>query len=288
MYTPSIVALLHPDTPKAGEFVSPFAQPLAQPTQEYLDFYNQLGEVPFAQAWKERLPAETYDHIVSGAGGPDQFLTSDQCAGCHDATYSNATLPNMILKEPQQDGSIQFIHLSPYAEWRASPMGLAGRDPVFFFQLQSETNTLPALATCIENTCLHCYGVMGQRQLAIDTAGQDDAGCKALFAIAPPEVPFGAPFLREVVITSSDLCGSCHNIIAIPQMRQQEQSEQRQAERRSAGHMATIWLYCVMRAACDTDAIAAASWSRTGVLTRSNVRCGWDSCRRCARASRSS
>jgi hypothetical protein len=101
LHTPAIVALLHPDTSKTGEFASPFAQPLAQPTQEFLDFYNQLGEVPFAQAWKERLPAETYDHIVSAAGGPDQFLTSDQCAGCHDATYSNATLPNMILKEQQ-------------------------------------------------------------------------------------------------------------------------------------------------------------------------------------------
>jgi hypothetical protein len=47
-------------------------------------------------------------------------------------------------------------------------------------------------AECIENTCLHCHGVMGQRQLAIDAATPDPA-CKDLFAIAPPsEVPFGA------------------------------------------------------------------------------------------------
>ncbi len=201
LHAPSIIALLHPDTPNAGAFVSPFAQPLAQPTQEFLDFYDQLDAVPFAQAWKERLPAETYDHIVSAGGGPAQFLTSDQCTGCHDATYSNnATLPNMILKDQQSDGSTQLINLSPYAEWRASPMGLAGRDPIFFSQLQSETNNLPALSTCIENTCLHCHGVMGQRQLAIDTAGQDDQGCKALFAITPPpEVPFGTPFQRDMV-----------------------------------------------------------------------------------------
>jgi hypothetical protein len=79
-------------------------------------------------------------------------------------------------------------------------MGLAGRDPIFFSQLQSETNNLPMHTTCIENTCLHCHGVMGQRQLAIDTAGRDDRGCKDLFAIAPPpEVPFGIPFGRDMV-----------------------------------------------------------------------------------------
>jgi hypothetical protein len=200
LHAPPIIALLHPDTPNAGAFVSPFAQPRAQPTPEFLDFYDQLDEVTFAQAWKERLPAETYDHIVSAAGGPAQFLTSDQCMGCHDATYSNATLPNMILKGQQQDGSTQLINLSPYAEWRASPMGLAGRDPIFFSQLQSETNNLPMHSACIENTCLHCHGVMGQRQLAIDTAGQDDQGCKALFAVTPPpEVPFGTPFRRGMV-----------------------------------------------------------------------------------------
>jgi hypothetical protein len=200
LHAPPIVALLQPDTPRAGAFVSPFAQPRAQPTQEFLDFYDQLDEVPFAQAWKERLPAETYDHLVSAGGGPAQFLTSDQCTGCHDATYANATLPNMILKERQSDGSTQLINLSPYAEWRASPMGLAGRDPIFFSQLQSETNNLPMHSTCIENTCLHCHGVMGQRQLAIDTAGQDDQGCKSLFAVTPPpEVPFGTPFQRDMV-----------------------------------------------------------------------------------------
>ena len=49
----------------------------------------------------------------------------------------------MILKEQQADGSTQLVNLSPYGEWRASPMGLAGRDPIFFAQLQSETNNLP-------------------------------------------------------------------------------------------------------------------------------------------------
>ena len=107
----------------------------------------------------------------------------------------------MMLKDQQSDGTTQLVNLSPYGEWRAALMRLSGRDPVFFAQLQSETNNLPTLTTCIETTCLHCHGVMGQRQLAIDTAGQDDQGCKALCAIAPlPEVPFGKPFGRDEVL----------------------------------------------------------------------------------------
>jgi hypothetical protein len=188
--------------------------------------------VNFAKAWQQRLPAETYDHIVAAAGGPDHFLTSDQCTGCHDATYSNAGLPNMILKEQQSEGSTQLINLSPYAEWRASPMGLGGRDPIFLAQMQSETNNLPMHTTYAENTCFHCHGVMGQRQLAIDTAGQDDQGCKAVFPVAPPpEVPFGQPFRRDMVtqwpgaVHRSDQkygalardgisCTACHHIAA--------------------------------------------------------------------------
>jgi hypothetical protein len=91
-------------------------------------------------------------------------------------------------------------NLSPYGEWRVSPMGLGGRDPIFFSQLQSETNDLPQRSTCIETTCLHCHGVMGERQLAIDTSDQSDAGCKDLFAVEPPpEVPFGKPLRRSVL-----------------------------------------------------------------------------------------
>ena len=35
-----------------------------------LGLFDQLDEVTFTQAWRSRLPAETYDHIVSTSGGP--------------------------------------------------------------------------------------------------------------------------------------------------------------------------------------------------------------------------
>ena len=40
-----------------------------------------------------------------------------------------------------------LVNLSPYGTWRTSPMGLAGRDPIFFAQLASETQTFhPAIS----------------------------------------------------------------------------------------------------------------------------------------------
>ncbi len=179
----------------SAAYQSPFSQPLPAPDAEFVAYYGTLGIERFDQAWPLRFPAETYDHRIAAADGPDQYLTSDQCINCHDATYANAAEANMLI---DKHGSDEKINVSPYGEWRVSPMGLAGRDPIFFSQLQSETNNLPAHTRCIENTCLHCHGVMGQRQQAIDTPPSDE--CKDLFAVQPPaSVPFGTPFAKKTV-----------------------------------------------------------------------------------------
>ena len=174
--------------------------PLLEPTLAFLRFYDQLEGLNFSNAWDLRLPAQTYDHEVSSSDGPEQFLTADQCQYCHFSTILlPSLLPNMAI-EVVGDGTTEIVNLSPYGEQNVSPMGLAGRDPIFFSQLQSETNNLPEFTTCIETTCLHCHGVMGQRQLAIDTEGQDTEGCEQLFVIAPPsQVPFGKPFALDMV-----------------------------------------------------------------------------------------
>jgi hypothetical protein len=208
LHIPQRVALLFLESQNEMGFSSPFTEPLAQPTDEFLEFYDQIPPVSFARAWELRLPAETYDHQVSFTGGPATFLTSDQCIGCHDATFFNFNLPNMIAEETQSEDSTKRYNLSPYAEWKASPLGQAGRDPIFFAQVESETNFfaatgLPPLSDptlCIQNTCLHCHGVMGQRQYQIDTEGQSDEDCNALFGIAPPQgVPVGRPLSARAV-----------------------------------------------------------------------------------------
>lgn len=174
----------------------PFSNPLATPAPGFAAFFGDLGPNDFGDAWAYRLPAETFDHVFPPAEGAGQFLTSSNCIGCHDATVSNSEPPHMLIEDPETGAA---VNVSPYAEWRASPMGLAGRDPIFFAQLESETNHLPEHAACIENTCLHCHGVMGQRQLGIDTHTGEDP-CRDLFAIEPPAgVKFGEPFRLDYV-----------------------------------------------------------------------------------------
>jgi hypothetical protein len=188
-------------TPGAVGSLQPFPSPLPAPSQLFLTFFDQIAPVGFADVWATRMPAETWDQLVLSAhDGPGQFLTSAQCNTCHNATAQSPLLPQMVLITDEPGRNSRLRNLSPYGEWRVSPMGLAGRDPVFFAQLQSETNRLPEIEACIETTCLHCHGAMGAREWASDTADTDDRACADIFAIPPPpEVPIGAPFRREIL-----------------------------------------------------------------------------------------
>ncbi len=122
------------------------------------------------------MPSATYDNSWVGAGGPraaDQFVTSTQCLGCHDAGSTGLQF-DMTVPNPHGD---TLFNLSPYGTWRSSPMGLAGRDPFFFAQLASETQTFhpePGMKGLVENTCLGCHGIQGQRQFHIDTVPAAD------------------------------------------------------------------------------------------------------------------
>ncbi len=187
--------------------------------QTFVDLFPQYGlsGVAPAEAFGTlqtpglRFPAATYDHIVtspvvpvagqmmSGSQNREMFLTSDQCSGCHDATALlslNQELPNMVLCEAVGNADppeMKQINLSPFAEWSASPMGMAGRDPIFFSQLEGETTKFFNSKDCIENLCLHCHGVMGQRQLALDnpTTEPGQEICRDLLnpELWPLEVP---------------------------------------------------------------------------------------------------
>ena len=156
---------------------------------KFVAFYNSIAPVTLDKV--KKFPAETYDHVFPkniGAAGaqpapspnPNQFLTSDQCMGCHSAgTYGNVM---MYSGTKQPDGSTPVMNVSPYGEWRWSPMGLAGRDPVFYAQLESEIAFVksffkndPAKVAenikTINNTCFKCHGVMGKRRLDDDQGG---------------------------------------------------------------------------------------------------------------------
>lgn len=148
---------------------------LGQPLPAYdPNFLSTFGKAKkdhptWEQVIDEGFPSATYDNVWAEAGqqtAHSEFLTSDQCAGCHDA---GGTGLQFSMTEPKGDGSGTLINYSPYGTWRTSPMGLAGRDPIFFAQLASETQTFHKDdAGLVEDVCLGCHGFMGQRQYKID------------------------------------------------------------------------------------------------------------------------
>jgi hypothetical protein len=102
----------------------------------------------------QTFPPEPWDKKVAGPTDPPRYLTSDQCTSCHSASAPNAVNgANMFYSTD--------INASQYGEWRWSPMGLAGRDPVFYAQLHSEFSYAPSRTGDITNICLNCHGAMG-------------------------------------------------------------------------------------------------------------------------------
>jgi hypothetical protein len=127
---------------------------------------------------------EQNDHVVVDGKplGPQKFTTSDQCTGCHNATATlspaRLDLPSMLYytRLPSGGSSPQTVNVSPNGEWRFSMMGLAGRDPIFFSQLNSEITLHDNLRDhpgqgkeFVQDLCLHCHAVMGQRQYHEET-----------------------------------------------------------------------------------------------------------------------
>ena len=141
--------------------------------------------------------------------GPSLFVTSNQCASCHDAS-DNTPMPTHMLWPPGPP-TLSSINLSTYGEWRYSMMGLSGRDPIFFAQLDTESTVHSKLKGkrnapgFIQDTCLSCHGVMGQRQYHLDKGN----GPRTLFTRAQLNDPKSqyAALARDGVS-----CAVCHHI----------------------------------------------------------------------------
>ena len=154
---------------------------------------------------------ESADFVFSkpaASGGPSLFVTSNQCFSCHDATNNFPMPTNMLYPVP---GTTTALNLSPDGEWRYSMMGLAGRDPVFFSQLNSE-GTLhdnikgkPNPTGFVQDTCLSCHGVMGQRQFHIDK-GNDPNTLFTRDILQDSTSPYGA-LARDGIS-----CAVCHHV----------------------------------------------------------------------------
>ena len=141
--------------------------------QDWLHTYDQI---PLQQREEiQAIPGVTLDHVVSR---PDHlFMTSDQCLSCHagqNPIYAPNYEANMFIQTAQEG-----IDISPYTEWRWSMMGLAGRDPIFHAQMESEIALLSKLDSPdinpkeLQNLCLRCHDSMGQRQFTSDFPGEN-------------------------------------------------------------------------------------------------------------------
>jgi Cytochrome P460 len=201
---------------------------------KFVAFYNSIAPVPLDKV--QKFPGETYDHVfpqsIGTAGSkpvpspnPNLFLTSDQCMGCHSGgTYGNV----MLYTTKQPDGSTLVMNVSPYGEWRWSPMGLAGRDPIFYAQLDSEIAFVKSffkddpvkvaeMIKTINNTCFKCHGVMGKRRLDDDQGGPDKGNFERELVYATydtnPPVNNKQSYVYGALARDGVSCMACHRIV---------------------------------------------------------------------------
>jgi hypothetical protein len=86
-------------------------------------------------------------------------------------------------------------------------MGLAGRDPVFHAQLELERAIHPELADQIDSACIKCHGVMGHRQMGLDSSNARTPNYKVFAAVGDdPDARYGA-LARDGIS-----CGACHHM----------------------------------------------------------------------------
>ncbi len=202
-----------------GDDANRLGQPLNTYSAAFAAAFPPDGTAP---SWADvpKMPSETYDNVWMPAGPPDghgAYLTSDQCLGCHDA--GSTGLQFDMTRPATGEHAGKLLNLSPYATWRNSPMGLAGRDPIFFAQMASETQTFhPDAADVVANTCLGCHGIMGQRQFGIDNvlAGEDCGafGRDLVDAVPyPPDNPL-AEFADYGALARDGIsCTTCHRMV---------------------------------------------------------------------------
>ncbi len=204
---------------------------LSSPDPKFVNFYKSIAPVLLDKV--KKFPGETYDHVFPqniGAAGTssnqNQFLTSDQCMGCHSAgSYGNVM---MYTGTKQGDGSTPVMNVSPYGEWRWSPMGLAGRDPIFYAQVESEIAFIksffkdnPAKVAenikLLNNTCFKCHGVMGKRRLDADHGGPDKGNFNPELVYATYDTnPLPSDknsYIYGALARDGVSCMACHRIV---------------------------------------------------------------------------
>jgi hypothetical protein len=177
--------------------------PVVDPSQAFVTNDRLRSVNPaFAQAFPDitadmfevaAFPKQWADHVVPRVAKAQPYITSDNCLGCHGGLGGAPSGVDMFVQTGANYGD--GFNISEYGEWRWSPMGLAGRDPIFYSQLESEMALLQRDAKeggllvgplkenmeQVSNTCLSCHGAMGQRQLTLDA--REDKTLDSIFRV---------------------------------------------------------------------------------------------------------
>lgn len=194
----------------------------------FVRFYDQLRPVGLEQIVK--LPPVTHDWVVRQKRGRQDMVTSNQCMSCH-AGLLKPYGPTMFVTEGESaDYGADGWHVSPYGEWRWTPMGLAGRDPVFHAQLEGEVARLreefkhkpkvaEELGEVLEDTCLKCHGAMGRHQFHADGGGDDGTfDLDQVDDVARDDQPIGTGEAKYAALAREGIsCLVCHRMQPRPQ-----------------------------------------------------------------------
>ena len=168
----------HPQCTKSGTV----SLCTASANTEFVNFFGNIKPVGLDDVCK--LPPVTHDWAVKQRDPCQEFVSSNQCMSCH-AGLMKPYGPTMFVPTGESTSyGAKGWNISPFGEWRWTPMGLAGRDPIFHAQLESERKLLAKefgdspetalrLQNVLQDTCLKCHGAMGRHQFHCDQKHSD-------------------------------------------------------------------------------------------------------------------
>lgn len=198
-----------------------------KPNVAFLSFFRSVKPTDCADVAK--LPPSTHDWVFNQRNPTHQFVTSNQCMNCHSGLVAPFGPSMFVPAGKSTEYGAPGRDVSPYGEWRWTAMGLAGRDPIFFAQLESEVRMIqnefgadPAYAAELGATlvdhCLRCHGAMGRRQLEIDHAGNKKMALEHVHSICAEKEPIGLTDARYGALARDGVsCAVCHRMQPRPQ-----------------------------------------------------------------------
>ncbi len=176
---PRSAAARHESHPQCARPKTP-ERPARVADSGFVGFFTAIK--PLALAEVSFLPPVTHDWVVSSRDRSQGFVTSNQCMSCHAGLVAPFGPSMFIPAGAGVEYGAAGWDISPYGEWAWTPMALAGRDPVFYAQVESEMHSArelfrsdPAVAAevgeALADTCLRCHASMGKRQFDADHPG---------------------------------------------------------------------------------------------------------------------